>query len=250
MDHRRPLLLIALLGLALGGCASRGSIIDRLDADGLFQHGTERLADRRWGDAADAFERLLLLYPGHSQAQEARFRLGEANQGRREWITAATEFNRLATEHPAGPWADDARFQACRSYGQLAPRPQLDQEYTRVAIEHCRSLLAYYPDSEYAQPARDLITELTDRLAEKDYLTAEHYFGRRAFDSAIIYYQAIVESYPGTAWAPRALLRLVQTYERLSYDQEAGTTRARLLRDYPASPEARLVAGGTPAGAS
>jgi outer membrane protein assembly factor BamD len=237
-----------LLGLVLGGCASRGPAFGSMDGDALFQYGMERLAERRWGDAAEAFQQMLLAYSNHPRSQEARFRLGEAYQGRREWITAATEFNRLATEFPAGAWADDARFQTCRSYSRLAPRPQLDQEYTRVAIEHCRSLLAYYPDSDYAPESRELIAVMTERLAEKEYLTGEHYFNRRAFDSAVIYYQGLVADYPASPWAPRALLRLVQTFERLGYDQEAGAARNRLLTEYPGSAEARQVGGGSAAG--
>jgi outer membrane protein assembly factor BamD len=248
MRSRRRLLFLVFLGLGLAGCASRGPVLGAMDADTLFQHAMTQLAERRWGDAADAFQQFLLTYPNHARGQEARFRLGEAYQGRREWITAATEFNRLATEFPAGAWADDARYQTCVSYSRLAPRPQLDQEYTRVAVEHCRSLLAYYADSEYAPAARELVAELLERLAEKEYLTGEHYFNRRAFDSAIIYYQGLVGEYPATAWAPRALLRLVQTYERLGYEEEAGAARARLLSEYPASPEAREV-GGAPSAA-
>jgi outer membrane protein assembly factor BamD len=249
MLPRRPLFLIAILGLVLAACASRGPVFTNMDADTLFQFGMERLAERRWGDAADAFQNLLLMHANHPRTQEARFRLGEAYQGRREWITAAGEFNRVAIEFPAGPWADDARFQTCRSYAQLAPRPQLDQEYTRVAIEHCRSLLAYYPDSEYVPAAQALIVELTERIAEKDYLAGEHYFNRRAFDSAIIYYQGLVDEFPGTTWAPRALLRIVQAYERLGYEQEASAARTRLLNEYPTSPEARQVGGAAPTGA-
>jgi outer membrane protein assembly factor BamD len=247
MLPRRPLILVALVTLVLGACASRGPVFTNMDAETLFQHGMERLAERRWADAAEAFQNLLIMHAADARAPEARFRLGEAYQGRREWITAATEFNRVAVEYPAGPWADDARFQTCYSYAQLAPRPQLDQQYTRVAIEHCRSLLAYYPDSEYAPRARDLIGELTERIAEKEYLTAEHYFNRRAFDSAIIYYQSLVADYPATAWAPRALLRMVQAYERLGYEQEASAARSRLLSEYPGSPEARQAGGTAPA---
>jgi outer membrane protein assembly factor BamD len=250
MSSRRPLLLISLLGLVLGACASRGPVFTNMDADTLFQYGMERLADRRWGDAADAFQNLLLMHANHPHSEEARFRLGEAYQGRREWITAAAEFNRVAIEYPAGTWADDARFQTCRSYAQLAPKPQLDQEYTRVAVEHCRSLLAYYPDSEYAPAAQQLISELIERMAEKDYLAGEHYFNRRAFDSAIIYYQDVVAEFPETTWAPRALLRVVQAYERLGYEQEASAARTRLLSEYPTSPEARQVGGAAPAGAT
>lgn len=243
MRLTRSLLLLPLLAVLLGACASRGPALDRMDADELFARGTEQLEQRNWSDAADAFRRFVLMHPNDPRAAEALFRIGEAYQGRREWITAASEFNRIATDYPASPWADRARFQACRSYYELAPRPQLDQEYTRIAIDHCRSLTLHYPDSEFTPRAREIITELTNRLAEKEYLAANHYFNRRAFDSAIVYYQVILAEYPATIWAPRALLRMVEAYERLGYEQEATSTRERLLRDYPASPEASQLAG-------
>jgi outer membrane protein assembly factor BamD len=232
-----------LLATVLVSCASRGPALDRMDADALFARGMEQLAARKWSDAADAFRRLTLVYPNDVNAQEARFRLGESYQGRREWVTAALEFNRLASDHPASPWAERARYQACLSYYELSPRPQLDQEYTAVAIEHCRALALHYPNGEFTPRAREIIDELTSRLAEKEYLAAEHYFNRRAMDSAIIYYQVITTEYPTTVWAPRALLRMYQAYERLGYEQEATSTRERLLRDYPASTEARQLAG-------
>jgi outer membrane protein assembly factor BamD len=243
MHLRRPFLFLLALVLTGSGCASRGPAWDRMDPEELFARGIEQLRARRWSNAADAFQQLVIRYPTHQRVQEARFRLGEAYQGRREWVTAAQEFNRLAVDFPAGSWADDARFETCRSYYELAPRPQLDQEYTRSAIDHCNSLIAYYPDSDFLPRARTMIGELTSRLAEKEYLAGEHYFNRRAFDSAVIYYQVVANDFPGTPWAPRALLRIHQAYERLGYQQEASTARDRLLREYPESSEARQLAG-------
>ena len=243
MRLRPSLYILPILLAVLGGCASRGPALERMDADALFARGVEQLANRKWSDAADAFRRLALVYPNDPRAQEARFRLGESYQGRREWVTAALEFNRLVTDYPASPWAERARYQACRSYHELSPRAQLDQEYTHVAIEHCRALALHYPNGEFTPRAREIVEELTNRLAEKEYLAAAHYFNRRALDSAIVYYQVILADYPATVWAPRALLRMYQAYERLGYEQEMTSTRERLLRDYPASAEARQLAG-------
>jgi outer membrane protein assembly factor BamD len=240
--------MVPLLVLAGGACASRGPVLEGMDAETLFAYAMGELQARRWDAAAPAFERFTYLYPNHPRVQEARFRVAETYQGRREWITAAVEFDRLAAEFPAGAWADDARFEVCRSYAQLSPRPQLDQEYTRHALEHCQSLLAYYPESEFVPKAETLITELLDRLAQKDFLNAEEYFRRRAFDSAIIYYDGVVDEFGMTVWAPRALLRLVQVYERLGYEPEAAAARNRLLQQYPDSPEARQVAGDNGSG--
>jgi outer membrane protein assembly factor BamD len=243
MRLRRSFLLILLPVLLASGCAPRAARLDHLDAAGLFAYAMNLLETRRWQQAADAFERFVLVHPTDARVQEARYRIGETYQGRREWVTAAAEFNRVANEYPAGTWADNARFQVCRSYNMISPRPQLDQEYTRSALEHCQALLTFYPDSEFVPEARQLIAELANRLAHKDYLTAEEYFRRRAFDSAIIYYDIVATDYPATDWAPRALLRMVQAYERLGYDPEAQAARDRLLRQHPESGEAQQIRG-------
>jgi outer membrane protein assembly factor BamD len=243
MRFRRLILILPVLVLMPAACASRGPVLDGMDADQLFAHAMSELQQRRWESAGTAFEQFTFVFPNHVRVQEARFRLAESYQGRREWTTAAVEFNRLATDYPAGAWADDARFQVCRSYYQLAPRAQLDQEYTRQAVDHCRSLLAYYPDSEYVPRAEAIITELVDRLAHKEYLIAEDYFRRRAWDSSLIYYGSVADNYAGTVWAPRALLRMIEVYDRLTYEPESAAARARLLQEYPDSPEARQLTG-------
>lgn len=242
-----PTVLLLLL-LALPSCAARGPSVDSMDADQLFQQGMERLRAEEWTEAVEAFERFSLSHAGHPRVAEARYRLAEAYMGREEYVTAAVEFNRLASDFPAGPWADDARFGVCSAYYELAPPAHLDQEYTRTAIDHCRSLVTYYPDSEYIPRAQERIAELTGRLAEKEFNAGEHYFKRRIYEASLIYYQTVAELYNETTWAPRALLRLYEAYQALGYDQEAGEARERLLREYPTSAEARQLSGAAPSG--
>jgi outer membrane protein assembly factor BamD len=232
---------VLFLFVALAGCGSRVPLADRLDADALFAHGIDRLEARRWAEATEAFERFVFRFPGHARQQEARFRLAEAYFGRREFLTAANEYLRLALEHPTHPLADEAMFGVCRSYARLSPRVQLDQQYTEAAIEHCEALASYYPESPHAPAAREIVAEMREKLALKQLLIGEHYFRRRAFDSAILSFNDVLERYPGTEAAPRSLLRLYEVYERLGYEQEQTQTRQRLLRDYPGSAEAREI---------
>jgi outer membrane protein assembly factor BamD len=220
-------------------CAGRPQNLQQLGADGIFQHGEQKLRDRKWTEAIAAFEQFVIQYPSHPRVQEARFRLAEGYFGKEEYITAGDEFARLASDYPAGPWADDARFKVCESYYELSPKTPLDQQYTRAAIDHCQSLIAYYPQSEYVTRAQALSDELRNKLAQKEYEAGEFYYKRSAYDSAIIYYETTLRDYADTNYAPRALLRLYQTYQTLGYKEEAETAKARLLKDYPASPEAR-----------
>lgn len=238
------------LMVAMTACASTGEVPDNLSAETLFETGLTALHEEDWTDAIAYFERFTIQYPAHPRAQEARFNVSQAYFGKEEYITAANEFSRLANDYPAGPWADDARFKVCESYYELSPKPELDQQYTRAALDHCQSLITYYPESEMVPKAQELLDSLRNKLAEKAFLTGEFYYSRNAFDSAIIYYDAAVRDYPQTPTAARALHRLYETYVKLGYDEEAEAAKARLLKDYPTSPEARQLQEPPPTPAS
>ncbi|HWV56095.1 MAG TPA: outer membrane protein assembly factor BamD [Longimicrobiales bacterium] len=242
-------ILVASVLVVAGACASRGGAIDQMTIDELMELGREQYTSGRYADAVRTLERLTLAF-GYSRMDEARYYLADSYFRRREYLSAATEFTRLASESPNSPYAVEARYKVCEAYYHLSPRPELDQTYTHAAIDSCDALVLYYPDSEFADRAREMSQELVDKLARKLYLTAENYFRNRFFDSAIIYYEDVVETYPQSEIAPQALLRMVQAYLEIGYPEDAEATRERLLREYPGSAEAGhareiSIAGGT-----
>jgi outer membrane protein assembly factor BamD len=248
--RRLWLLVVPSLFVLAAGCASAGPAIERLTPDDLLDRGIHEYEARRFNEAIRVLERMTLNYPGHGRSQEARFYLGSAYLGRREYLSAASEFTRLANDFPFGPYAARARFGVCDAYYRLSPRVELDQSYTSAGVDHCRALVSYYPDSEDVGRAREMAQELEHKLADKQFRTGEDYFRRRLFDSAIIYYEEVVQQFPAAPAAPRALLKMVEAYSKIGYVEEAESARDRLLREYPSSTEASVareisIAGGS-----
>jgi outer membrane protein assembly factor BamD len=227
--------------LAGTACSSSGPRFAQMDADALLQFGLEKKAAHKWTDATRALEQFIFQFPTHERYQEARYRLAELYFDKHEYLTAASEYGRLANDFPTGEWVEESRFAVCESYYRLSPKPTLDQEYTQTAIDQCQIVLSFFPESEGAARAQAILTEMRDRLAEKVYMNGEHYFKRNAYDSGLIYFNDVLETYPMTPAAPKALLRMVDTYEKLGYTEEAKETRERLLRDYPESAEAQRI---------
>lgn len=234
---RHWILRVAVVGLA-AGCAGGAVPLHTLDSDALYERGMTHLAERKWDEARRTFEYLLSAYPGHPMTEEIRYRIGEAYFGAKDYVLAASEMVRLATDYPTGQFADDARYLSCRAYAALSPKPQLDQEYTRAAIEHCEALITYFPTSEFAAEARQIVDALYEKLAEKIYRNGDYYYRRHAYDSAIIYFEELLRLYPRSSFAPRSLLRLAQTYAALGYQEELEAVLAQLSREFPDSPEA------------
>ncbi len=218
--------------------------------DELYAIGTEAHERRKWQQAIEVLQRFLFQDPGHNRADSAQFMIADSYFNQKQYLTAAAEFLRLAQNRPGGQLADASRFRACEAYSKLSPRPELDQEYTEEAIDQCRSVSLLYPGSPYADQATRVVGELSDKLARKIYLNAEYYFKRRAYDSALVYLEHLLETYRGAAVEPQGLLLAYEAYYRLGYAQEARQMRDRLLREYPDTPETGKVrdAGSDSAG--
>ncbi|HOU02222.1 MAG TPA: outer membrane protein assembly factor BamD, partial [Bacteroidales bacterium] len=85
-----------------------------------------------------------------------------------------------------GKYIEEAHFLSAMCDYQMSPRAELDQEYSRSAIEGFNFYLTRYPASPRADECRTLIKELQDKLVEKSYLSARLYHDMTEYRSAIV----------------------------------------------------------------
>lgn len=209
--------------------------------DVLYERGMTAFQAGRHSRAIQALETFLQSHVGDPRAPRARLTLGRARMAREDHINAAADFTRLLNDFPQDTLARHARFGLCEAYRELSPKPPLDQQYTTAAIAHCESFAGIFPGTPEAGRATGWVGDLRLRLAQKSYDTGMFYFKRGAYDAGVIYFNELLEQFPDSPLAPAALLRLVESYERIGYKEEAEETRARLLRDHPQSTEARSL---------
>ena len=210
----------------------------------LFSRAQAEYAEEDWGDAADVLERLVTTDPGFERAAEARLMLARAYFNDEKYITAQGEFTRFLERFPGHEEAPRAALGVCESYAALSPIPERDQQYTRQALLVCPNVARDYAAiaPEVSEEAQRIANAMRAKLAQKLYLTADNFYAYREWwDSAIIYYEMIVEEYADTEWAPRAIVGLMEAYQEIGYEDDVETWRQRLLNSYPDSPEARAV---------
>jgi outer membrane protein assembly factor BamD len=90
-----------------------------------------------------------------------------------------------------------------------------------------------YPESTAAKRARIRIRELNELFAAKEYKNGMFYLRLRAYDSAIIYFKDVIAEYGESSYAPLAVLRLVDAYRRIGYEEEEREMCDYLRQFYP-----------------
>jgi outer membrane protein assembly factor BamD len=233
MTGRRGL-AVGLAAALLTGCGGNDPY-QGLDAEALFRIAENEYAEEDYGNAIEALERLVLNFPDWSRVADARLMLADAHFEDGEYLTARSEYLRFRDRHVGHPQAATAALGECRALAELSPVPQRDQTHTRDAVTVCGNVTVDYAGTSQAAEAREIRDSLRLKLAEKEYLNASHYFRRRQYDPAILYYQFVVDIYPDTEFAPRALLGLYRANLAIGYDDLAQQARDRLLRAYPDS---------------
>jgi outer membrane protein assembly factor BamD len=207
----------------------------------LYLVAIEKYEEEEWQDVIRALDRWLLTFGSSDRAPDARLLLAHANYGKGDFLTARSEYMRFLDRYSGSADAPVAALGVCRSLASLAPLPNRDQAYTNDALSICRNVVVDYAGSPQAVEAADLANRMRLVLAEKEYLVADFYFRRQLFDSAIKYFEFVVQLYPETEWAPQALLGLYLSNQAIGYDDLAEEARERLVAQYPDSPAAEQV---------
>lgn len=235
------LLTSALAAVFLAGCGPGMTRYQGVEPDRLFEIARTEFEDGDHGNAIEALDRLLVAHGDWPRVPEARLMLGDIYYDRGDYLTARAEYGRFLDRYGGHPAAADAGLGVCRSLAALAPRPQRDQGYTQEAISACRNVVIDFAGREQAAQAAAVANELRVTLAEKEYLTADFYFRRNMFDSAIKYFEFVVNLYPESEYAPMALLGIYHSNSAIGYDDLAEEARDRLLLEYPDSEAAESI---------
>ena len=237
-SNARRFTVLALVGLSLAGCGGSNPYQGLSDAE-LFAMGNQKFEEGDWTNAIRALDRLLISFGTSDLAPRARLMMADAYFNKGEQLTARSEYQRFLDRFPSDPQAPVAALGVCRSLVALSPVSQRDQAYTNDAISICRNVVLDYPSTPQAQEAATLANDMRLKLAEKEYLNADFYFRRKLFDSAIKYYEFVVQLYPESPWAPESLKGIYLSNKAIGYDDLAEDARKRLLEEYPDSPAAQ-----------
>jgi len=212
-----------------------------LTADEYLAYAIELYNDEYYEDAVTEFQSILLQYPASPVNDDAQYYLGLTYFAREQYLLSAYEFSKLIKDIPTSTFVADAQYMLAESYYELSPPYQLDQAYTKKALEEFQAFIDFFPADERVTEAEKKIQEMNLKLAEKTFNEGRIYEKMDYNKAAILYYQKTFETYHDTPFAPTALYRKIKIELRKLMVDEAMRDMNVFLNIFPDSEYAEEI---------
>ncbi len=229
----RWLRLIPLLAiLFIPACAtSPEDELANLSANELYTRAKSALNTGDYQTAINTFEKLEARYPFGKYAQQAQLEIAYAYYKFDEPDSAIAAADRFIRNNPGNPRQDYAYYlKGLANYNRgasiidrLTPREpsERDTRALRDAFNDFTQLVKLFPDSRYAEDARQRLVYLHNQLALYEINVARYYMERGAHVAAANRARYVVENYQRAPAARDALRLLMDAYAEMGLNDLA-----------------------------
>jgi outer membrane protein assembly factor BamD len=242
-------ILVVVWLAAVGGC---GLLPDKIDetkgwsAQRLYSEAHGNLSEGDYEKAIDLFEKLQARYPFGHFAQQAQLEMAYAYYKFDEPESAIATLDRFAKNYPRHPNLDYAYYlrgltnfnRGLNIIERFLPTDQSrrDPGAARQSFDDFAELLRRFPDSKYADDARQRMVYLRNNLALYEVHVAEYYMRREAYVAAAKRAKYVVEYYQGSPAVPEALAVMAKAYKLMGVDDLSADALSVLEHNYPNHP--------------
>ncbi len=244
----RHTLIVLLTAALVGGCSSKKSrSLDELgeqQVEQLYNKGKRALDVGNYSFAIDYYRALEANYPYGDYTEQAKLdmlfafdKLGQVDNA----VEAADNFIKLYPTHKNVDYAyymkGVASFEKKQNrldrFIKGGEKQVRDPQPYRDSEEAFEELLKRYPNSIYAEDARQRIVYIRNALAERELAVANFYFDNQTYVAALNRCKTIVYEYETTPSVEGALVLMEKTYLEMGMQDLAESTHKILVANFP-----------------
>ena len=211
-------------------------------AEALYAEGTQLFAEKRYQRAIATLTKLKADYPFTPQLTDVELKIADAYYLNQQYPEAINAFKEFQSMHPTNENIAFVVFRLGQSYLDQFTSIERDQKNTEIAKTYFENVITNYPKSPYASAAREQLAKSVGYLAEHEFNVASFYLQQEKYPAARERFEEIVRKYRGTPVAAKSLFFLGESYRKEKNTVKAILAYEALLQYYPESkfaPEAK-----------
>ncbi|MCX5702763.1 MAG: outer membrane protein assembly factor BamD [Candidatus Omnitrophica bacterium] len=141
-------------------------------------------------------------------AAKAQYKLGLVLKSLSRYYEAEDAFNKVLSNYHDSEWVDAAKFQIASCRAAISRGPDYDRGSAKEAQQKFEDFIEEHPDAVLSRDAEKNIEQLKEKEAEGNYNIGRFYEKQKALDAAKVYYNDVINNYPESPWAAKALERM------------------------------------------
>jgi outer membrane protein assembly factor BamD len=214
-------------------------------AQKLYAEAREELNAGGYEKSIKYFEKLESRYPFGTYAQQAQMDIAYAHYRAGDQALALAAVERFIKLHPNHPNVDYMyylrgliNFNDKLSLFDFVSRQDLterDPKAAREAFDSFKLLIDRFPNSIYAQDARDRMAYLVNAMAQYDVHVANYYYRRGAYLAAANRAQQVVREFKDTPAVEEALYLMTRSYDALGMTELRDDANRVFKQNFPNS---------------
>ncbi|MDR1357343.1 MAG: outer membrane protein assembly factor BamD [Tannerellaceae bacterium] len=173
---RKLVYYILAAAAVFSSCGEYNKVLKSTDYELKYTYAKKYFNAKQYTKSATLLEDLIVVLKGTNNAEESLYLLAQSYYGQKDYQTASQYFNTYYTTYPKGEYVELARYYSGYGLYLDSPDVRLDQAQTYKALEDLQLYLEYYPQSERAADAQDIMFELQEKLAYKELLATKLYY--------------------------------------------------------------------------
>jgi len=205
----------------------------------LYERGLEALKGEAWLRAREYFVQVRDNYPQSTYRADARLGVADTLMGEgspESYVQALEEYREFLALYPTHSRAGYAQYRLAMVHFAQMRRAERDQTETRETIKELETFIQRYPpDHELIGEVRAKLREARDRLSDSSFAVGRFYYRNKYYPGAIERFKAILDEDPGYTRRDIVYFHLADSLARAGRTAEALPYFERLLQEHPSS---------------
>lgn len=160
--------------------------------------------------AIEIYKKVVDNSPYGKLADEAQFKLGMALKRAERYDEAIAAFQRVLDDYPNSKFFEEAKYEVATCAYKASLKPDYDIEPTTKAIKAFEEFSEANSGEGMSSEASKTIQLLKDKSAEKSISVAKFYESQKRYESAIIYYQDVIDRFPDCSFINTAKAKIAE----------------------------------------
>ncbi|MCR4917444.1 MAG: outer membrane protein assembly factor BamD [Alphaproteobacteria bacterium] len=238
----KKIFLLGLIGVLMAACSDKdGEIIVQQPLNEIYDEAYDQFERGHYETAAEKFLSVETQYPASEWAPNALVMAAYSQYKDNDFAGAILIADRFMRFHPGHPDVPYILYLRGMCYYRQVSDVRREPGMSVYALQQFQQLVDRFPNSPYAQNAKNKIIILKNYIAGKIMYSARNDMRRKNWASAIVNLQSVISDAQETVMTAEAMYRLTQAYTAIGLPDQADGYAEMLKLNFPDSDWAKKL---------